>query len=238
MVRKKTKIEATSKRDTNNHSAIRDGLLRVLENSRGERAVGSFLSKHAEVVRWTFCRTGGHETYVVKEFPFGSRFRADFVVAMSYSGAWEVHMIELEPPTDRVITRSGTPSQRLNKAISQINEWASYIERNPYEVRKDLSDRCEKSDLLGFFGGDRPPSNDTGDDLQDLKTYIHYHYHIVIGRRRVVHKEQRERMNQLNARMRVELCTYDRFVDVASNVDKLNSGSYESVRLTETQDKI
>lgn len=221
MKSEKTGTEIVPKEPANNRGSIRRKLLGVLKNSPSEREIIKFLAKNARLLRGAFCRTGGHETYVVKEFPFGNRFRADFVVAMSYSGAWNVHMIELEPPSDKIITRNGTPSQRLNKAISQINDWASYVKIHLYEVRKDLSDWCEKRDLLGYSGGFGSPSNYTGDDLQDPKTFIWYHYHIVIGRREAVLKEQREKMNQLREGMkRVELCTYDRFIDVARSIDK------------------
>ncbi len=215
---------------------LRKQLQTILENSSGERKVIKFLARHPDIVRWAFCRTGGHSTYVVKEYPFGSRYHADFVVPMSYSGAWDVHMVELEPIDDRVINKDGTPSKRLNKAISQINDWADYIKKNPYQVRQDLSDWCVKHDLLGIHGKYGPPSNYTGDDLRDPETYICYKYHIVIGRREKIDKEKRKKMNQYSGSMSIDICTYGRFVDIASNFDRHQSNPNEHVCLTDTEE--
>jgi len=203
----------------------------------GERGVSRFLAEHPAIVRWAFCSTGGHSTYVVKQFPFGSHYRADFVVPMSYSGVWNLHMIELEPPGDRVINKDGTPSHRLNKAISQIHDWASYIEQNPNSFRKDLSDWCVNHDLLGFHSDQRPPCNFTGDYLRDPDTYICFYYHIVIGRRDRITREQRGKMNQFSRGIHhLRVCTYGRFLDIAKNFDKHEANPNEPVCLTDTEE--
>jgi hypothetical protein len=209
-------------------------LSRILNNTTGERGVSRFLAKHPSIVRWAFCLTGGHRTYVVKEFPFGSHYLADFVVPLSYSGMWEVHMIELEPPNDKVINKDGTPSRRFNKAISQIHDWASYIEQNPYSFRQDLSDWCMKRDLLDSHNSAQQPCNFTGDYLHDMNTHIWFYYHVVIGRRDHITKEQRKKMNQFSRGFRV--CTYGRFLDIARNFDKYKANPNEGVCMTATEE--
>jgi len=201
-------------------------LSRIIEDTTGERGVTKFLVKHPEIVRWAFCKTGGHSTYVVKEFQFGSHYKADFVVPMSSSGTWEVHLIELEPPDDKIITQNGTPSKRLNIAIRQINDWKSYIEQNRNSFRQDISDCCRKHDLLGDSDTTQPPRNFTGDRLCDSGTNIWFHYHIVIGRREKVTEEQRKYMNQLS-RNDFKICTYGTFLDIARNLDKRELNSLE-----------
>jgi len=214
-------------------------LSRILYGETGERGVSRFLAKHPEIVRWAFCWTGGHSTYVVKEFPFGSRHLSDFVVPMSYSGMWEVHMIELEPIDDRVINKDGTPSHRFNKAISQIHDWASFIEQNPYLFRKDLSNWCMKHDLLGLHSDERPPCNFTSDYLHDPDTHIWFYYHIVIGLRDRITKEQRKKMNQFSRGIHhLRVCTYGRFLDIARNLDKHEANPNEPVRLTDTEEDV
>jgi len=216
---------------------LREELSRIIESTTGERGISRFLAEHPEIVRWAFCQVGGHSTYVVKEFPFGSRYLADFVVPQSSSGHWEIHMIELEPPDDRVINKNGTPSHRFNKAISQIHDWASFIEENPYLFRKDLSDWCMKRDLLGSHIGKRPPCNFTGNYLRDPDTHIWFYYHIVIGRRDRITKEQRRKMNQFSRGSdHLRVCTYGRFLDIARNLDKHEANPDEPVRLTDTEE--
>ncbi len=211
----------------------------IIDETTGERGVSRFLGKHPEIVRWAFCRSGGHSTYVVKEFPFGSRYRADFVVPTSDSGGWNIHMIELEPPNDRVINKDGTPSLRFNKAISQIHDWAHYIEQNPYSFRKDLSDWCINHDLLGCHSDDEAPRNDIGYYLHEPDTFIQCHYHIVIGRRDHITKRQRRKMNQFVWGMHIDsVCTYGRFLDIAMNFDKLEINPNEGVCLTDTEEDV
>lgn len=198
---------------------LKSELKKVLAGNSGEREALKFLARHPELVRWAFCKVGGHSTYVLKEFPFGNRFRADLVVATSYSGAWEVHFVELEPVGDPVITKEGVPSKRFNKALSQIGDWDAYIEKNPVLVREDLSHRCIKSDLLKFFNDGLDPTNYAGNKLRDPETCIWFHYHIVIGRRENVGKEKRDKINQNRKRTAVNIVTYDNFIDVAENLE-------------------
>jgi hypothetical protein len=212
-------------------------LKRILDGRTGERGVSRFLAKYPEIVRWAFCDTGGHSTYVVREFPFGSRYKADFVVPTSYSGQWEVHLIELEPPTDPVVNKDGTPSHRLNKALTQLQDWNNFIGSNPVSFRKDLSDWCVKKDKLGYCSGDSPPCNFTSNYLKDPDTFIRFYFHIVIGRRERIDNEKRRRMNLFSQmHMHVDLCTYGRFIDIARNHDKHARDPDKPVLLTESDD--
>lgn len=215
---------------------LKEALNKLVENGDGERAVVRFLSKHPEIVRWAFCNTGGHTTYVVKEFPFGSRYKADFVIPLSYSGGWDVHLIELEPPNDPVINKDGTPSRRFNRAISQMNDWDEYLKTNQASFRKDLSDWCFRKDLLGECKSDRKPCNFTSNYLHDPETSIWFEYHIVIGRRDLISQEKRRKMNQYGGRMNIKICTYGRFLDIAGNIDKRTKNPNTSGALTDTQE--
>lgn len=207
---------------------------KILDETRGEGQISSFLARNPNIIRWAVCKTGGHSTYVLKEFPFGSKYKADFVVPMSYSGMWEVNLIELEPHDDKVITREGLPSKRLNKAISQIKDWKDYIAKNPLEFRSDLSNWCIKKDLLGLFNNKKTPTNYTGDLLNSPDTTIFYNYHIFIGNRENIDSEKRRRMNQL--RDNIDIFTYGRILDMAKNLDKMKMNPNETVFLRESDE--
>jgi len=214
---------------------LKDEIEKALSTD-GERAATKFLKEHPEIVVYKFCMTGGHSKYVLNEFPLGSRYRADFVVPFSYSGGWDVHFIEFENTDDIVITKDGKPSKRLNSAISQINDWSDYIERNRTSIQKDLSDWCIKKDLLKWHDDEDPPSNYTSDYLSDPDTYINFKFHIIIGRRANISKEQRRKMNQYSKSGLVQVGTYDCFIDIANNYDRFNTNPNEPARLTETHD--
>jgi len=202
----------------------------------GERKATRFLKEHPEILTYSFNWTAGHSMYVLNEFPIGSRYRTDFVVLLSYSGTWEINFIELENTDDMVITKAGKPSQRLNSAISQINDWQEYVERNRPTIQKDLSDWCMKKDLLKWSGGEEPPSNFSGNELKDPDSFLSIKYHIVIGRRKNITQEVRRKMNQCTRIDGLSVHSFDRFVDIARNFDKHYASPEASVLLTETDE--
>jgi hypothetical protein len=214
---------------------LKPKLARVLAADAGERKACQFIKANPEVLLWAFCTRGGHSLYVLPEFPFGSNYRADFVIPFSYSGAWEVHLVELEPPSDLIFTKSGRPTKRLNGAISQIGDWKTFIQQNHVLIRKDLSDWCMKKDVLGLSSMS-PPSNHTGDFLNDPQSYVEFHYHIVIGRRGRVTQEIRRKMNQYRYDARIEICTYDRLLDIAANLDDAKKNPRKTVDLARTSE--
>jgi hypothetical protein len=206
----------------------------ILNKSGGERAAYQFLKEHPAIVLWSFVRVGGHSQYLLAEFPIGIRYRADFVILYEYSGGWEVYLIELEPVHDRVITKDGRPSKRLNSAISQLNDWAEYIETNRLQVKQDLSDWCIRHDLLGWDSPD-----DDHDDPPNIKypeSYAHFRYHVIIGRREPITKDKRRKMNQWRRTGGIAIGTYDRFLDVAKNMDYNEAHPNEPVWLSEIKE--
>ena len=203
----------------------------------GERKAAKFLKEHPELVVWGFCTTGGHSKYVLYEFPFGANYKADFVIPFSYSGAWDVHLVELEPVDDQVVTKNGNPSYRLNSAFSQLNDWQEYIERNQTQFRMDLSKWCDEKDQLCWHNNDHPPCNYTNNYLRDPNTVIFYYYHVIIGRRKMINEETRRRMNQFRKRNDIQIRTYDCFVDIAGNYDLYRQNPHKSVYLPSTNEE-
>lgn len=218
---------------SNAPSSLRSELELILRDSLGERAVSAFLGLHPEILRWAVCWTGGHNTYVLREFPLGSQFRADFIVITSYSGTWEVHVIELEPHDDHVFTQAGLPSSKLNTALRQINDWEDYIERNPM-IRADLARWCVSRDILGLHTGRESPTNYTGNRLNDIDSSISYHYYIFIGNRASMTDDSRKRRHQIAGSSDVKIFSYSRLVDIAGNIDRSQSG--QNVLLTQSDD--
>lgn len=209
--------------------------LRLAFDQDGERSAMAALKRYPQVILWTFAWTGGHTKYVLYEFPFGSRYRADFVVLLSYSGVWEVVFIECENTDDTVITQKGTPTSRMNQALSQIGDWKDYIENNKVQIQSDLASWCKNRDLLGFHKG-QEVMNMSGDYLSNPNTVVRFDYRVVIGRRSTVTKEARRKIEQSVRSTGIEIFTYDRLLDVAKNHDDFNMGRRERVNLTEHND--
>ncbi|HJU06967.1 MAG TPA: Shedu anti-phage system protein SduA domain-containing protein, partial [Rhodanobacteraceae bacterium] len=108
-----------------------------LEKQKGERGISELLRTHPQLLYWTFCRASGHDRYVLREFPLGSRFVTDYVILNSYSGVWEVMFFELEPVECRPFTKAGVPSKRLAAAIKQIDDWSEYFSSHKGLIRED-----------------------------------------------------------------------------------------------------
>jgi hypothetical protein len=108
----------------------------ALAKAATERAICAWLKRNPLVISHGL---GGFPGKVVAEFPFGSDFRADFVMLTGFSGGFDIHFVELEPPNAALFTRSGAAAKRLNGALAQINAWRSYIETDRQSVLRELS---------------------------------------------------------------------------------------------------
>lgn len=197
-------------------------LNRILSHSEGEREIVPFLKKNPSLLFWTYCTTGGHSNYILHEFPFGSRYKADFVILFSFSGGWEVHLIELERVRDKVFTRNRTPARALNDALKQIKDWQEYIRRNDNNFRMDLADWAKRRDILKESERKYALSSESGLLLKDPETYVGYQYHIVIGRRVAIDHDIRNLMNRYRYDS-IDIGTYDKFIDIAERMDRNSS---------------
>ncbi len=119
----------------------------------------------------------------------------------------------------------------MNKAMSQLADWDEFIQGHEALVKEDLSRACRERDLL-MVHPNTSPENGTGDALSAPETCVHWKYHIYIGRRMALSREKRRRINQLRKRYE-RIHTFDHFVDIAENIDRLDSEPRGGVRLTD-----
>ena len=191
---------------------------RLLDHSAAERNLAAHLRAHAWIMFWAMCATGGHDEYVLSEFPLGNEYVADFVVLQSYSYTWEIYFVELEAANDPVFNKDGTPGKRLAVATRQVDSWRAFIEQNSDLVRRDLVRYAKRRDRLGYSCSSEP-CNYTGDYLADPRTRIQFKYRIVIGRSSKLSPEVRGLMGRYQQN-HVELMSYDRLLRVADRHTK------------------
>lgn len=184
-----------------------------LDTEKGERGISEFLAQRPQILYWTFCRASGHCRFVFREFPLGSQYKVDYVILNSYSGAWEVMFIELEPVNDPVFTKAGTPTKSFSKAIKQVDDWAEYYDMNKPQVRSDLVNWALEKDILGYED-DGIICNDTGDYLADPSSYLEDSYHIIIGRRDNLDRASHKRKATYTSKHGIEVVSYDRLKDL------------------------
>jgi hypothetical protein len=86
--------------------------------------------------------------YALPEFPFGTDYRADFVVMGPFSGGFDIQFIEMEPANVPLFTGAGNPAARFAGALAQVRDWKIYVDKNRDIVLKELAKSAEKEALL------------------------------------------------------------------------------------------
>lgn len=127
-----------------------------------------------------------------------------------FQGGCSVHFLELEPPGARLFTKAGVAAGRLNGAITQVQEWMRFVAKNREVVLKEISKSMKQRELV--FGHGYDIYDNTGRPIWDPKLWIHFHYHILIGRRKDMDEDQIERKA---AYPEINIATYDRVLDYA-----------------------
>jgi hypothetical protein len=155
--------------------------------------------------------------YAVPEFPFGTDYRADFVVMVPFSGGFDVHFVEIEPPNEPLFTQKGNPASRLAGALSQVRAWKTCVENNRGMVLRELSKFAEKEELLSERKSGI--SCNAGFPLHHPDVCIIWLYHIVIGRRAGLTDKQLAAKAAFFKQDGVDVVTYDRLIDAAKTLD-------------------
>lgn len=192
-------------------------LTSLLETASGEREVAAFLKQFPQIVLRAVVRFGDG-TCVVSEFPFGTEYRADFVVLAPFSGGWEIHFVELEPPSERLFNADGTMAKRLNKATAQIDSWRMFIDQNRRTVLHDLARFAKERDLL-HGPREKEPTCHVGWPLYHPRSCLLFQYDIVIGRRGQLSDQTLQAKGSFRDNHKVEIMTYDRLIDIARQID-------------------
>ncbi|NER23910.1 MAG: DUF4263 domain-containing protein [Symploca sp. SIO1C2] len=215
---------------------LKDKLIDSLEQAKGEREIHSFLKEEPFLVWHTFMRSGGHSSYVIPEFSFAGKYRADFAVMQSFSGGWNIAFVELEPVDEKPFNQDGSPSPRLRSAIKQIDDWKNFVSDEKASLCSHLAGAARNNDTLYPERNLAREPSCVKMPLRDPKTYLCCEYFIVMGRRS--HLED-ERLTYAKSRYYanhdIRIFTYDHFIEVAEKLNKSNE-KYKS-RTIEKQDQ-
>jgi hypothetical protein len=80
--------------------------------------------------------TGGAGAWVIPKKRLGSEHVTDFLIAEQDSGGFVWYAVELERPQAKIFTVKGDPAAPLTHALRQINDWRSWLSRNPDYARR------------------------------------------------------------------------------------------------------
>ncbi len=202
--------------------SLRKKLKALLDQAEGEREVHNFLKENPALVWGMFCNAGGHSDYVLSEFQLREKYRTDFVVMQSYSGAWDVHLIELEPVGSKLFRKTDEkPEKRFQGAIHQIEDWKRFIKTEEQTFKNCLADdTAMTSDLFEpEYNINSEPESMAGDILRNPKTCIWYNYHIIIGRSSELDNHKQYLKSSYENTNDIRVHTYDRLLRVAEAFD-------------------
>ncbi len=157
-------------------------LIQAVDSSSGEREV----HRHLEMNPWVVLRlfeTSYNNGYIISHFSLGDEFEADLVVLRGFSGGWNIHFVELEPPSLSPFNKAGDYSPRLNHAVGQIRRWKLFVDQPNKETYliSQLASAAKTKDLLWQNG--REPTCSVGWRFDDPRSMRLFHFHVLMGRR-------------------------------------------------------
>lgn len=196
---------------------VRDELQTILDDSTGERKLCAFLKKHPWILLHSMT-TIGDASGLIAEFPLGNQFKVDFLILAPFSGAFELRLIEIEPPDAKIFNNDGTLAKRANKALEQINSWQQHIKKNRDSFLRDLSRYAVSHDLVR--DRDSEPTCHVGWSLYHPRMAVMINYDIVMGRRSDLNDRQVELKAEFKENRGVQIATCDRLLRGAEEIDR------------------
>ncbi len=136
-----------------------------------------------------------------------------------YSGGFDIHFVELEPPNVRLFTKSGVPARRLAAAIAQVDSWRLFIERNRQCVLRDLSKFMQQRELI-FHDTEFEPMDHGGWPLYHPQVALDWSFEIVIGRRAEQSSADIQKKASFHKHHDIRVMTYDRMLEAAEKLDE------------------
>jgi hypothetical protein len=204
---------------------IEKQLCNILDSNQGERAVHNFLKKHQYLVTMAFNRAWNFYT-CVPEFEFGSEYRSDFLILSAHSVHWHAIFIELKDYNIHLYNKSCLPTKSLRQAEKQIDDWREWKRVNEPYLRQRFSKILEQEDAPAIWPYSVPNFsqgyNSGASEIADMKSYVEFYYHIVIGRSSTLLPEEKKRRLEDKTWGGPEIATYDRLLTMARRVDENN----------------
>jgi hypothetical protein len=188
----------------------------LLDSGVGERPIVRWLKKDPEnaLILSRMFSTASFGNKIITEFNFGTHFKADFVLFAPFSGGFNIHLVEIEPPNEPLYTKKGTLGARLSQALKQVQDWKIFVDANRSSVINELDKVSKKNELIQGRPGSEILDN-AGLPLYHPKAWLTWQYHIVIGRRAGLSDDDMRRKASSQDNLKVDIVTFDRLLDYA-----------------------
>lgn len=143
---------------------------------------------------------GHHEAVLFKEFPLGTRYQTDYLLAGRRSGGWEFVFVEFEAPYGSITLADGEWGNVVRKGLKQISDWKKFIESNYAIIHDEFTAYTERTLPEEFIRYDS----------------TRMHYVVVAGRRDdFEHDSVRREQRYMERENEVRIIHYDNLLDSA-----------------------
>ena len=158
----------------------------TIEEATSEAPIHEFLERNPVLLAQML--NGGHGRWIFSKPRLGAEHIPDFMLCEKDSAGYHWTLLELESPCLSPLTKSGEQCAKLTHAIQQVRDWRLWLRKNIQYAQQELG----FIDLCADFGGV-----------------------VVIGRRRTLNDEHRERYRELSDE-KITIMSFDRLLGMVS----------------------
>ncbi len=148
-----------------------------------------------------------HEAVLFKEFPLGTSYRADYLLAGRASGGWQFIFVEFENPYGSITLQNGDFGATIRNGLSQIDMWKAFIEGYYSALTSEFEKYAARPLDTEFTKFD--------------STRMHY---VVVAGRRSDYKDRTRRLQRLKEKNEnIKVLHYDNILDNARRLIEAQS---------------
>jgi len=188
-------------------------LKQILQQEKGEREIHKFLKRHPDLITSFFSHASNY-SLPINEAWIGMKNRIDILLIEAHSMSWVISIVELKSIATNLFNTKGNQSYIFRSAYQQILQRKLWIKDHPTCFRESLADLLEKNDpKVPAMTRSHIYSNGI-DEIRDVKTFIEYHYIMVIGRSTLMNEKDREKRlkESIGLASDIEIISYDRLI--------------------------
>ncbi len=172
-----------------------------------EHMIQKYLEEHPEILMASIGTANWAYNYVLPQFRFGDDGVADFVVMTGQSDSYWIHIVELKLPEDLQFNKDGSYRKPLNKALSQVNLYRTWVEEHIDYFKELLLKRIAEIDS-GF--------KESFDYIRRFVMCVD----IIIGRRENLSIENRKITSSFYSN-NASIISYDRLIETEKRLDEM-----------------
>lgn len=175
-------------------------LLKEVLKFNDELKIQKFLEENSVLLRLVLKVPDWAFNYVLPQFQLGSKYRVDFIVVTGQSNSYEVTIVELKRPEANLYNRDGTLSKEFNMACTQVDNYRRWIDKNPDEFKRSLSEKIRQQDS-------------TFEENFEWTRRFRIYSTVIIGRSSNLSQDQLEKNDEMEDKG-VRVISYDRLIKV------------------------